>query len=133
MHKLVQLLRSMTCAFFFVASGSVLGGQNILFYQSQPGDFLGQGAQVLFTGADGTFSTASFRPSTARVQFATNAFFLYSINLASADSAPLLPGSYEGAQRAGFQEPGHPGLDFAAENRGCNTVAGRFDLLEIVR
>jgi hypothetical protein len=40
----------------FVASASTFAGQNILYYSSQAGDWVGQGQEVTFTGADGSFS-----------------------------------------------------------------------------
>jgi hypothetical protein len=43
---------------------------------------------------------------------------------------PLVPGVYNGAQRAAFAEPGHPGLDITGEGRGCNTVTGDFTVLD---
>jgi hypothetical protein len=41
---------------------------------------------------------------------------------------PMQPGVYENAQRADFASPGHPGLDVEFQNRGCNTVTGRFNV-----
>lgn len=137
MNKLAQLLRSTFYALAFAGSGSALAGQNIWFYQSQPGDFLGQGAEVTVTSADGAFSIPTqARRSTAQVQFlspVTGKFLM--ITLSAADSAPLAPGAYENAVRPGFGgllPPGQPGLDFIVDNRACNTVTGRFDLLEYV-
>jgi hypothetical protein len=89
---------------------------------------------VTITGVQANFSASSSRPSKAHVELVTiDTFQFYSIDLGSANSARLVPGSYEGAAIAGsFQDPAHPGLAFTAENRSCNTVTGRFDLLEAV-
>ena len=46
MDKLMQVLRSTVCAFMLVGSASTFAGQNILYYLSQPGDFLGQGREL---------------------------------------------------------------------------------------
>jgi len=134
MNKLTQLLRSILCVFALLGSGSALAGQNILFYSSQPGDFIGQGLEVTITGAQANFRASSSRPSKAHVELiALDTFQLYAIDLGSANSVRLVPGSYEDAQIAGlFQNPDHPGLAFTAENRSCSTVTGRFDLLEAV-
>src|SRR5580765_1717153 len=134
MYKVMQLLRSTLCAFALIGSTSALAGQNILFYSSQPGDFIGQGLEVTITGAQANFSASSSRPSKAHVELRTiDTFQLYAIDLGSANSVRLVPGSYEDAQIAGlFQNPDHPGLAFTAENRSCTTVTGRFDLLEAV-
>jgi len=134
MKKLMQLLRSTLCGFMFFGSSSTFGGQNILYYLSQTGDYIGGGAEVTFTGADGTFTAFSNFSNGARVRFVTPGFtHFWDLNLAAANNAVLQPGAYEGAQRWPFQAAGHPGLDFSGDGRGCNTLTGRFDVLEIVR
>jgi len=65
--KLVQLLRSTLCVFMLVGSASTFAGQNILYYLSQPGDWIGQGQEVRFTGADGSFSSPPTIPNFAGV------------------------------------------------------------------
>ena len=118
----------------FVASASTFAGQNILYYLSQPGDWVGQGQEVTFTGADGSFSSPPTIPNVARVVVkAPNGMYLFTLNLSAADGAVLQPGAYENAVRAGSQGPGRPGLDFSANGNGCISVTGRFGLLEIVR
>jgi hypothetical protein len=52
MDKLIQLFRSTLCVFMLVCSAAAFAGQNILYYSSEPGDYIGQGAEVTFTGAD---------------------------------------------------------------------------------
>jgi hypothetical protein len=39
---------------------------------------------------------------------------------------PLTTQLYSGAQRAGFEDNGHPGLDVSGDGRGCNTLEGSF-------
>lgn len=39
---------------------------------------------------------------------------------------PLVPGTYENAQRSPFRAAGYPGLDVSGDGRGCNTLTGRF-------
>jgi hypothetical protein len=41
---------------------------------------------------------------------------------------PLTRGVYDNAQRAPFASPGHPGIDVSGDGRGCNTIAGRFQV-----
>ena len=43
---------------------------------------------------------------------------------------PLAPGTFEDAERAGFETSGHPGMDVIAANAGCNAVAGRFEIYD---
>jgi hypothetical protein len=131
MDKLMQLLRSTLCVFMFVGSASATTGQNILYYFSEAGDYIGLGQEVTFTGANGTFSVSSIS-NIVRPTFITPGYsHWWYLNLAAADGAALQAGAYEGAQRS--QSPGHPQLDFFGDGRGCNTITGRFDVLEIVR
>lgn len=134
MDKLMQLLRFTLCAFILVGSTSAFAGQNILYYLSQAGDYIGLGEEDTYTSADGTFTAYPTVQNVARVRFATPTFsHWWDLTVAAPDNAPLLPGAYEGAQRAPFRAAGHPGLEFSGDGRGCNTLTGRFDVLEIVR
>jgi hypothetical protein len=47
------------------------------------------------------------------------------------DYQPLRVGSYENATRYPFQSPTSPGLSVFGSGRGCNTLTGRFDVLEV--
>lgn len=50
------------------------------------------------------------------------------LDLSGPGDAPLAPGAYEMAER--FNGPAIPGLDVGGAGRGCNSVAGRFDVFE---
>ncbi|HWM71115.1 MAG TPA: hypothetical protein VNO35_31395 [Steroidobacteraceae bacterium] len=129
--RLLQLLRSTLCVFMFVGSASTFAGQNILYYLSQPGDWIGQGQEVRFTGADGSFSMNSYS-NAVRADFITPGWtHSWFLNIGTADYSVLQAGAYESAQRA--PSAGHPQLDFYGDGRGCNDLTGRFDVLEIVR
>ena len=54
----------------------------------------------------------------------------WSLDIGAPDGAQLVPGPYEGAVRYPFQGPGQPGLSLSGDGRGCNTLTGRFDVLE---
>ena len=115
-----------------------------LSVQSEPGDWIGQGQDYVFTNAEGSLTWMPFEsdftndglvdhlrihfdshdpslPSRWRLTTATNKL-----------GHNLVPGTYTDAQRAGFADPGHPGLDFGMDGRGCNTVTGRFSVAEAV-
>ncbi len=114
-----------------------------LILHSQPGDFIGQGQDYVYTSADGTFQ-ANAEPFLAPGQGigtgpATYASFFFSGNspgiFSSLDFAtnalpgtPLGPGVYTDAQRAAFAELGHPGLDVSLNGRGSNTLTGSFTI-----
>ncbi|ADO69252.1 hypothetical protein [Stigmatella aurantiaca] len=44
---------------------------------------------------------------------------------------PLAVRTYTNAQRAPFAAPGYPGLSISGDGRGCNTLAGEFQIHDI--
>jgi hypothetical protein len=113
----------------FGLSLSALAGQNIFYYYSDPGDYIGAGAEVTFTSTDGNFYASPYGNG-VEVWFATPTYshWWYAM-LNPPPGAVLQPGAYENAQRFNFY--GGPGLDVFGDGRGCNTVTGRFDVLEM--
>jgi hypothetical protein len=110
-----------------------------LYFESSPNSFVGQGQTTLITPADGYTFVASLHPQL----FGFDADLLASFSSPTAPSywqlfltGPFksipLPGTYVGAQREGFESPGHPGLDFTGDFRGNNTLTGSFTVLEAV-
>jgi len=116
-----------------------------LVLHSEPGDFIGAGGDfdITYTPANSQlFSSFAFDfglPAPAEVQFvlgtvtccSDNTFALLSFGT-QALGIPIVPGHYPDAERAAFASPGHPGLDVSFQNRGCNTVAGTFDVTQAV-
>jgi hypothetical protein len=47
------------------------------------------------------------------------------------DGQTLVPGTYSGATRAGFNGPGEPGLSIDGNSRGCNILSGSFMVLDV--
>jgi len=129
MHKVTQLLRSTLCVFAFAGSMSAFAGQNVLYYQSQPDDFVGQGAEATFTGTDGTFNLRTASSSFLEATFVAPGFVHHwTLDIAAANNAVLQVGSYEANDLLGLAR-----LSFSVDSRGCANVVGRFDVLEIVR
>lgn len=56
----------------------------------------------------------------------------WNLSFAAPQDQQLQPGPYEGATRHPFQSPTGPGLSISGDGRGCNTLTGRFDVLEAV-
>ena len=103
-----------------------------LTLDSQPGDFIGQGQHLTLTVNDGTFSARQNSPNSVSISFLgfqLGSFWL--LDFAAPQGVPLRVGSYEGATRFPFQVPPSPGLDVAGDGRGCNTLTGRFEVLQI--
>ena len=102
-----------------------------LSFVSDPGDYIGGGQSRSFT-----LDTASFTVRGSQngghvgvtvFPFAGGFWFL---DLAAPQGTPLVPGPYEGAVRHPFQYPDQPGLSLSGDGRGCNTLTGRFDVIE---
>ena len=101
-----------------------------LTVHSDPGDYIGGGVDQTWTPADGTF-TAAHSPGLTTISFnggPTN----WTLDFAAPSGAELTAGPYEGAIRFPFQSPSTPGLSVSGSGRGCNTLTGRFDVLEAV-
>jgi len=112
-------------------------------FNSQPGDFIGQGQvrDIIYDTMQGQeiyVSPSFFLPSgePTMVDFelhpfdpATNAFLTFATRRLGIG---LQPGFYPNAQRAGFEGAGRPGLDVGFQNRGCGTLTGNFTISEVV-
>ena len=111
---------------------SVSAGQTTaLVLKSQPGDYIGGGLDQTFGTADGTFTV--FRNFNNGVAISFNGGpHWWNLNFAAPNNAQLVPGVYLDATRWPFQSPTAPGLDVSGEGRGCNTLIGRFEVLEAV-
>ena len=109
-------------------SQAVSSADTSLWFRSQNGDYIGQGA------------TASYVPPTASMTARGDAgdAFISVDDPASGDwwtaefAAPpgetLKPGTYTNAVRAPFRGAGQPGLSVTGSGRGCNTVIGEFTI-----
>ena len=106
-------------------------GTTAIVMNSEIGDYIGQGLQQAFTPADGTFAAARNFDNGINVSF-NGGSTTWTIALSAPGDATLVPGSYENATRWPFQSPTGAGLSVFGSGRGCNTVTGRFDVLEAV-
>lgn len=110
-----------------------------LYYKSEPGDYIGQGQELLLTTNDVDFSVGRnfdngiyFNINNFNRNIPPMNFIWWYLNLAAPFNQTLTPGSYENATRWPFQATDRPGLDFSGSGRGCNQLAGRFEILEVV-
>jgi hypothetical protein len=95
-------------------------------FVSEPGDYIGQGQTYSFTEVQ---SQGSSDNRTVSVSVNTADHWWY-LNIAAPEGQQLQPGVYEGAVRYPFQSPSQPGLSHYGNGRGCNTLTGRFEILE---
>jgi hypothetical protein len=109
-------------------------GVTSLLLNSEPGDYIGQGQLLVFTDADGAFlATSGGGGNVVNISFNTPTFnHWWYVNFGAPNTEPLAVGSYDGAARSPFRGPGQPGLEVTGDGRGCNTLTGRFTVLELV-
>jgi len=101
--------------------------KTFLRFDSQPGDPLGEGLQATYTEVDGSITAV---PLEGGVEVVFNRGSSWKLRFVPPLGESLAPGAYEGATRWPVQSPAAPGLDVSGEGRGCNTLAGRFTVLE---
>src|SRR3954451_6243625 len=98
---------------------------------SDPGDYIGGGGVRLYTPPNSTISVSG---STAYLQVSVSGGTngdSYWMEFAAPYGQSLAPGVYDRAQRAPFHEAGRPGIDIGGDGRGCNTIAGRFEVKDL--
>ena len=122
-------------ALFMLASGSALfspayGETGTLHYESEPGDYIGQGETHTYTEADGTFTIFRTFDNGVNVNFQNGEWWY--LNFAAPFAAELTTGFYPDAQRHPFQDADRPGLDFSGDGRGCNMLTGEFTVSDMV-
>jgi HYR domain len=103
-----------------------------LYMNSQPGDYIGQGTEQLYTSDDstiqGSLPQGGGHFSASVIQ--GNYDHWWYVDIAAPPGEPLVEGSYTGALRYPFND-GAPGLSVDGDGRGCNTLTGQFDVNEI--
>src|SRR5262245_11798494 len=132
----INLKRVLPCCALLLAT-SWAQAADVIFLKSEPGDFIGSGQEQVLTDQEvdisvfrnfdngvSVFANNFSRPNTPRLIF-------FSFDFAAPFSAQLQPGPFENATRFPFQDPAVPGLSASGDGRGCNTLTGRFDVLEI--
>jgi hypothetical protein len=98
-----------------VSEGEYIGGGVAREWDSRSGSVTisGGGTEIDISVSGGTSASA------------------FTMTFAAPPGQSLGVGSYEGAQRTPFRQAGRPGIDIYGEGRGCNTVTGRFDILDM--
>jgi len=105
--------------------------QTSLALASQPGDYVGQGSTYQYSGDVATFTPATFDGGVQCTVYdpATSAY--WTLTFAAPSGLPLSAGTFVNATRARVQEAGTPGIDVGGIGRGCNRVAGDFEIKQL--
>jgi hypothetical protein len=96
---------------------------------SDPGDYIGQGKPWIWTGADSSIVAQPYFKSA--IEISTQGFD-WTWTFAPPEGQSLFPGRYLTAERFPFESPQNAGLDASGDGRGCNTLSGQFEILDIV-
>lgn len=97
---------------------------------SQPGEYIGGGITQRFTPIDGLISASGNINDGVNITFRGDN--IWDLGFAPPQGSSLIPGIYEGATRLPFKEPNEPGIEVAGAGRGCNTLTGKFNVLEAI-
>jgi hypothetical protein len=114
-----------------LSTAGVSHAATFIYFDSQPGDYIGQGLQQTFTPNDGTFSATRNYDGGVSIYF-DGGLNWWNLDFASPMQTSFGVGDYEGATRFPFQSPTAPGLSVDGSGRGCNELTGRFVVLEAV-
>ena len=97
------------------------------YLKSTAGDWIGQGLTYSYDEANTAFTTTVGQSVQVRIEGVEQ----WTAQFALPQNGTWEPGTYGFAQRYPFQAPSQPGLSFSGEGRGCNTLSGWFEIIEI--
>jgi hypothetical protein len=102
----------------FSASGSV--------YVLGNSEYVTQGDNYTF--AIDAFNTSAVPDPDGRGILFDSSANAWELSFAAPAEQPLLPGDYGSAQKTGYQDAGHPGLNYDMAARGCTQISGDFNV-----
>jgi hypothetical protein len=111
-------------------AGAVPDTGDYLYFESSPGDYIGQGRTELYTPPDWTL-TPDWYGRTFQY-FVLGAAPTWEAEIEGRYNQQVLqPGLYDDVQGWPTHNPAKGGLRFAGEGRGCNRLSGAFAIDEI--
>lgn len=103
----------------FTASGSI--------YILGNSEYVTQGGNYRFP-IDAFNTSATLDPTGSEILFESSANNWHLSFAAAAVEQPLSSGGYGSAQKTGYQDVGHPGLDYDMASRTCAQISGAFNI-----
>jgi hypothetical protein len=107
------------------------GGGNVVFFDGDAQDFVHPGRDTITQGVWSARSMGTM-PSDITIDVTPSQAGQgsdWSLEFSSLQlNMPLAAQVYSDAQRAPFAMPNHPGLEVSGDGRGCNEIAGRFQV-----
>lgn len=108
-------------------SWTAMTGQ--LTFQSQDGDFIGDGKPHRLSSENGVI-TANVKEGAVSISFEGDDS--WTAEFTAPRQKPLTVGNYPNAQRTPFNNPLKPGMSVSGAGRGCNEIDGEFTIERIV-
>src|SRR5262245_52992589 len=98
-------MRAVLAAIIVVALSATesVRAASVLFFDSQPGDFIGQGIPQRFTELDGTFHASRNSSNGVSIGFSGGPLGAWNADFVAPLGVELTEGTYEGAARFPFQ------------------------------
>ena len=109
------------------AACAAVPGDTSLCMGGDAGDFISGGQLILLTTNDAQFH-GTYGDG---VQISIQGSAEWTLDFTAPQGETLAVGSYDRAERAPFHSPRRPGIDISGDGRGCNTIAGRFQVLDL--
>lgn len=104
----------------------------LLLLDSQPGDWVGNGEAQRYSEVDGNFGASRNFDGGVSIYFnAPDYSHWWYLDFAAPGDAPMSVQVYETAASFPSQLPTQPGLRVFGDGRGCSSLTGRFEVLEV--
>lgn len=104
--------------------------QTYIQFRSDSGDYIGGGRTFRMTTGDGSIAASTNHKGGVSIGYNGNTW--YHLDFGPPSGTPFTVAPYENAQRLSFADPGRAGIDIGGDGRGCNTITGRFDVLNVL-
>ena len=109
-----------------------LTGGNTLFFNGDSGSYIYGGIETITRAVwSATASSSQVHISLTPTDSTQGLWWDLYFDASKLANSVLATQVYEGAERWPFQSSGHPGFDVSGDGRGCNTVAGRFQIEDL--
>ena len=134
MEKTTLLLAAIVAA----AISGAYAGETVVLLESEEGDYIGQGKTRTLSSNDYAVTVSRNFDNGVRIylnNFSTPSpqeYSWWTVEFAAPYAQDLVVGSYENATRFPVQAEHEPGLSVSGDGRGCNSLTGRFDVLDVV-
>jgi Big-like domain-containing protein len=112
-------------------SQAVSSADTSLWFSSDNGDYIGQGATSSYVPPLATISARGGAGYASLNVNDSSSGHWWTAEFAAPPGETLVPGTYTGAVRAPFRGTGQPGLSVSGSGRGCNTLTGDFTVHQI--